>query len=379
MSSSCDRGLVSDQWKTFEEGISQMDITEDQTDEIQALSFVYPELRVRMKNGSVELQTSNIYVEKHHCNITITIELTRGYPEQLPNLKLRSASIADSVLNGVCRDVMSQCVPGEPVAHQLLVDCEMIVDGLEPGVVADYFVICPPCNITAAKNGLPKMPQPTNYLYDRCLTCNNEEVIGLPSVKPNREHVMCAYCFCEGTPIVLLPCGDSICVECFQNWATVDIGARRLKEDPETGCWSIACQSHPNKVLCDVNMLKLIPPRIFRMYTRFSFLAGLEGKDGMVCPLPNCNNYPFFTGSCCSLVHCPYCFHWFCKTCKTPPRECECDTLIRDSERFPSSPWERKQVIEHQVSMTPDRETGMLLDSCLLIILLTKKKKKKKN
>eukprot|EP01063_Lacrimia_lanifica_P002450 TRINITY_DN11293_c0_g1_i1.p1 TRINITY_DN11293_c0_g1~~TRINITY_DN11293_c0_g1_i1.p1 ORF type:complete len:623 (+),score=174.16 TRINITY_DN11293_c0_g1_i1:56-1924(+) len=345
-------------WQNYSECEDEVagQITEDQEDEIVALSYVFPDLQVRMGDGGVQLQLTDVVLEQHQCKVTITLTLYQGYPDVAPKLDLHSGSIHKSLLLEVVEKVMVHFVEGEPAGHVLIVEAESQLRDMDPGMVASHFVYCARCAMDDVKKGRAKQPQPSPPSCDVCLKCSSRSVVPLPSTFANREEKLCDFCFCEGTPMVALPCGEAVCVECFQRWCDLDIGARKLKVDRLTNYLTIACPSHPDKCLREVTLLKLAAPRTYNQYTRFAFEKGIEVSKAAVCPLPGCTNFPFLAGSRHQYLHCPYCWGWYCTDCNAPVNQCACAGALKKHSE-PNAPWS-----VHKIARAPSRELVKVMD-----------------
>ena len=335
-------GLRAAQWIPYDNESEMAEkLTEDQRDEIEALHCVYgdEQLRVRFGHeaGVVQLQLQDVVLEKHRCNVTVTLSLTHGYPLEAPTLTVHSAHIQSRLLRKVEEQVMEHFVEGEPAGHLLLTEAEDALTRLEAGVVASQFVYCFACSAKDVNEGKPKQPQPGSPDFKECLVCSSRVVVPLKSAHPNHEGKICDFCLCEDSMLVKLKCKEVVCVDCFQRWAEIDIGAKKLVKELTTGQYTITCPTHANSALQDTTLLKLTAPRSYNLYTRFAFDMAVEAAGGVTCPLPGCTNYPFLPGSRHNFMHCPYCSRWFCDVCHNSVTGCVCVNLKVHSETH--HPW----------------------------------------
>ncbi|KAJ9442853.1 hypothetical protein DIPPA_15676 [Diplonema papillatum] len=327
--------IRAERWTSYDD--DSLKLTAEQREEMEALTYVYPNLLARQDGQAVQLRLTDVDVKKHRSKVTIAITLDEGYPTAMPVIALHSASIPRELLNKVRQEVMEQWVPGEPAAHALITETEQKLHDFEQVEVASHFVICAACNMRAMRKTEPKHPQPAPPSQDCCFTCSSTNVIPLRTAKPNREGKQCDFCFCEESILIHLPCEEQVCIDCFQRWADVDIGSRKLKRGPRSDCWSIACPTHLDKPLEEVSLLKLAAPRTYNQYARFAFEKGIELANAVTCPLPGCTNYPFLPGSRHNFLCCPHCCRWFCKKCSAAPNGCACARLGSHSDLPP--PW----------------------------------------
>eukprot|EP01064_Diplonema_japonicum_P035924 TRINITY_DN7915_c2_g3_i1.p1 TRINITY_DN7915_c2_g3~~TRINITY_DN7915_c2_g3_i1.p1 ORF type:complete len:576 (+),score=67.65 TRINITY_DN7915_c2_g3_i1:68-1795(+) len=321
-------------WEAYtEDHCKQLGLQAEQQEEIEALSYVFEGLQVRMdQEGMIEIRLMDLELEKHRAKVTIVLGLPVGYPDEVPKVSLHSATIPKTVLIGVSEDVLAHFVQGEPAGHALIMEAESSLMSMEPAHLSSHFVACPKCNVKDLKADRSKQPQPSGPDYATCLTCGSYNVVPLVTAKPNRDEEPCALCFCEEAVMVELACGEVACMECFQRLATVDVGAKKLKLDPKTDHWTIACPTHPTAFVSDIALMKMAPPRTFNQYARFSFEKGLDKVKAITCPLSACTNFPFIPGSRHNFQHCPYCYRWFCAVCLTATNECMCKALKSHSE-----------------------------------------------
>ena len=341
-------------------------LTTDQQEELEALVCVYGndqlQFRLGHEAGMVQLQLYDVYLERHRCKATISLSLPPAYPNAPPVLAVHSAHISKKLLNTVESEVMEYFVEGEPAGHMLMAEAEHALTRLEKGAVALHFVYCPTCSAKEVKAGKAKQPQPASPDLKTCLECCGTVVVPLRSAAVNADQDLCDFCFCEDSPFLKLSCGDSVCVECFQRWAAIDVGAKKLVKDKTTKQYSIACPTHLTETLRDTALMKLAAPRTFNLYTRFAFDLAVENASAVTCPLPGCTNYPFLPGSRHNLLHCPYCHFWFCNVCHSSVVACTCEGRRVHSEiphpwpfvrSTPSDPTCR--VPEHEALETADR------------------------
>ena len=79
-------------------------------------------------------------------------------------------------------------------------------------------------------------------------------------------------------------------------------------------------------------MFKLAPPRAYARYQYFSFELSATSLGAVVCPLPNCCNFPFVSDQVGTFLRCPYCLGFFCVECKLLPIMCRCEKLRPDKQ-----------------------------------------------
>eukprot|EP00759_Apiculatamorpha_spiralis_P020950 PhF_6_TR26117/c0_g1_i1/m.36952 len=249
----------------------------------------------------------------------------------------------------------------------ILANVAEYVNDLAMDQVADHFVLCSACNVKLLKAGLPKWPQPA--IGDDKATCMQCKSPALPLrfVRPNTTGVeVCTYCMCEETPLIMFPsCKCVVCVPCFQRLVDVATGAKSLFVGKAEN-YGVGCAVHTrHSVFADPAMFKLSPPRAYARYQYFSFEIAATALGAVVCPLPNCCNFPFFSDKVGQFMQCPYCLQYFCVACKNNPRGCLCETLKADkSYELPTWP-SRKWNPDECFSLLPPQEPQ---EPCPIII-----------
>jgi hypothetical protein len=82
------------------------------------------------------------------------------------------------------------------------------------------------------------------------MTCHSAETIYLASYQRNMSGVSCSFCYCEENPLLRLAgCGDLACTTCFQAFAFLEVGSKRLKYDPQTEHYTLSCPIHEHHLI----------------------------------------------------------------------------------------------------------------------------------
>lgn len=256
---------------------------------------------------------------------------------------------------------MSQADPSSALTEML--NCaKQLLSEMPIAKMAEHYCTCVECNTRLLKEKLDKYPQPAMRADNGecvCLTCGSV-ALPLPNVRPaatganaatpittsspttmeEQPPPLCSFCYVDDDPLVFLECGCISCLECFNRFSDIAIGARALRKLP-LGRGKIVIQKHdkspsptqllrelvgipcpnhqndPKAIIYDPALLKLLPPRTYNRFNFFAMEFAFDKQPGVVyCPLPKCCGYVFITDQPGELIECPFCGEIFCTRCQ---------------------------------------------------------------
>ena len=285
--------------------------------------------------------------------VTIIVPLALSFPNghaDAPPIAFRSVGVPGVVLRSLEQQLTEETLEmrasmGCFSLMVLLSRAVELVSQLPVERLSEFSGCCLQCNQKLVKNGKSKSAQPLTVTFDTslqddessnrvitqaaCLICKSDLVMYSDALVPNMEET-CSMCLVEDNPLIKLECGCLSCVACFQAFADISTGERRVQFSKRHGRYGVSCPNHPGALIVDPTLMKLMNPRSFGRFNLFALLAFAQSFGMFVCPVPGCAGLPTFSEISGGLLKCAFCRQYSCVKCNREAVRCECDELAPD-------------------------------------------------